>query len=213
MNTRVFLGALMWAALGALPTVAQQQPAASGKLTAAAHAQAVAAHQQELNAEYRDSTRSPLPAAQRRAFSGLPFYPIEYGYCVQARLVRDSTSAPFAMPTSTMRRPLYRKFGELHFTLRGKAMRLNVYQSLDLLKQPGYEDYLFVPFTDLTNGHGSYGGGRYLDVRIPKGNSVWLDFNRAYNPYCAYSPNYSCPVPPRENHLPVAVKAGVQSDH
>jgi len=90
-----------------------------------------------------------------------------------------------------------------------------VYQSQDLLKRPGFENYLFVPFTDRTNGHGSYGGGRYLDLRIPpKGATTMpLDFNRAYNPSCAYAPGYSCPVPPAENRLNVAIPAGVQHDH
>jgi uncharacterized protein (DUF1684 family) len=118
------------------------------------------------------------------------------------------------MKTTGVREPEYRKYGEVHFVLQGQQLRLNVYQSLDLVHTPGYEDYLFIPFTDLTNGHETYGGGRYLDFRIPKAASVWLDFNRAYNPYCAYtSGKYSCPVPPPENRLPVAVRAGVRSDH
>ena len=134
---------------------------------------------------------------------------------MDAQLVRDSTSQPFAMQTSTDRRPLYRKYGELRFVLLGQPMRLSVYQSVDGLKRPGLEDYLFVPFTDLTNGHGSYGGGRYLDLRIPpKGvTTMQLDFNRAYNPSCAYNRGYSCPVPPAENRLAVAIPVGVRSDH
>ncbi|MFC7667025.1 DUF1684 domain-containing protein [Hymenobacter humi] len=103
----------------------------------------------------------------------------------------------------------------LRFVLQGQPMRLSVYQSADLLKRPGFEDYLFVPFTDLTNGHGSYGGGRYLDLRIPPAGTrvMQLDFNRAYNPSCAYNHGYSCPVPPAENRLPVAIPVGVRSDH
>ncbi|WP_185817021.1 DUF1684 domain-containing protein [Hymenobacter metallilatus] len=180
-----------------------------------AHAQAVTAFQQELNAEYRDSTRTPLPRATRRRFAGLPFYPINYAACVVARFVPDSLGAPFQMQTSTARRPLYRKYGELHFTLEGKPQRLHVYQSLELLQTKEYRDYLFVPFTDRTNGHGSYGGGRYLDLRRGQiqNQQVVLDFNRAYNPYCAYATGYACPVPPPENRLAVEVKAGVQSDH
>jgi uncharacterized protein (DUF1684 family) len=76
-------------------------------------------------------------------------------------------------------------------------------------------DYLFIPFTDLTNGHGSYGGGRYLDLTIPPAGTTTmvLDFNRAYNPSCAYNVAYSCPVPPPENRLAIAIPAGVKSDH
>lgn len=183
--------------------------------TPAEHAQAVATFQQNLNAEYRNPQESPLPPEVREKFTGLDFFPTNYSACVVARFVRDSSQVPFAMPTSTARRPLYQKYGELHFALEGKALRLNVYQSLDLKQKPGYHDYLFIPFTDRTNGHGSYGGGRYLDMRlgqIQDGYAV-LDFNQAYNPFCAYSPLYSCPVPPAENRLPLAVKAGVMSDH
>jgi uncharacterized protein (DUF1684 family) len=179
------------------------------------HMKQVAAFQAELNAEYQDAARSPLPAAVRRKFTSLPFFPVRYSACVQARFVRDSSQAPFAMPTSTDRKPLYRKYGELHFTLEGQPQHLTVYQSLDLQRRKGYEDYLFVPFTDQSNGHTSYGGGRYLDLRRGqiKEGQLALDFNRAYNPFCAYSAAYSCPVPPAENRLSVAIEAGVRSDH
>jgi len=180
-----------------------------------AHRQLVQVFQQDLNREFADPKESPLTAAERQAFTALPFYPTRYAYVVQAQLLRDSTSQPFAMETSTARRPLYRKYGELRFVLNGQAQRLSVYQSVDLLKRPGFEDYLFVPFTDLTNGHGSYGGGRYLDLRIPPAGSsgLTLDFNRAYNPSCAYNHSYSCPVPPAENRLAATIPAGVRSDH
>jgi uncharacterized protein (DUF1684 family) len=194
---------------------AEAQSGAVMRPTAEEHTKSVAAFQEELNTEYRDPAKSPLPAPVRKTFTALPFYPANYGACVVSQFVRDSTSAPFEMPTSTARRPLYRKYGELRFTLDGKPQRLSVYQNLELLHKPGLEDYLFVPFTDRTNGHGSYGGGRYLDLRLGqiKNGQLLLDFNRAYNPYCAYSPLYSCPVPPAENRLPVEVKAGVMSDH
>jgi uncharacterized protein (DUF1684 family) len=181
----------------------------------AEHAQTVAVFQMELNAEYRDSTRTPLPREARRTFGGLPFYPVSYEACVVARFEADSLGAPFQMQTSTASRPLFRKYGVLHFAFEGKPQQLTVYQSLSLQQNPEYRDYLFVPFTDRTNGHGSYGGGRYIDLRrgqIQHGQLV-LDFNRAYNPYCAYQAGYSCPVPPPENRLPVAVKAGVMSSH
>ncbi|RSK49483.1 DUF1684 domain-containing protein [Hymenobacter rigui] len=195
--------------------VASAQSASVVRPTAPEHARQVAAFQQELNTEYRDSTRTPLPRAARAAFAGLPFYPVRYAACVVARFVPDSLSAPFPMPTSTVRRPLYRKYGVLEFVLDGQPRQLTVYQSLDLLNTTDYRDYLFVPFTDRTNGHGSYGGGRYLDLRRGqiRGGQVLLDFNRAYNPYCAYQSGYSCPVPPPENRLAVEVQVGVMSDH
>jgi len=185
------------------------------RLDAAAHLRSVLAFQQDLNREFSDAKESPLSAAERQQFKLLPFYPTGYGYYVEATLVRDSTSAPFPMQTSTERRPLYRKYGELHFTLQGQAQHLSIYQNLELAKRPGFEDYLFVPFTDLTNGHGSYGGGRYIDLRMPPAGArtMLLDFNRAYNPSCAYNHAYSCPVPPPENRLSIAIPAGVQSTH
>lgn len=194
-----------------------QAPTSSGRHrpTAPEHARAVAVFQQELNAEYRNPEASPLTPEDRAAFTGLPFFPVNYAACVEARFVPDSLSVPFAMQTSTSRRPMYRKYGEAYFTLSGQPLKLTVYQNQELMKKPGFEDYLFVPFTDLTNGNASYGGGRYLDVRIGQiqGGTLVLDFNRAYNPFCAYSGRYSCPVPPAENRLPVAIEAGVKSPH
>ncbi len=194
---------------------ASQAQILPGSLDSLAHQQTVLEFQQTLNKEFSNPEESPLTAAERRKFKSLPYYPNRYGYYVAAQLVRDSTAQPFAMETSTDRRPLYRKYGELRFVLQGQPMRLSVYQSADLLQRPGFEDYLFVPFTDLTNGQGSYGGGRYLDLRIPPNGTtaVQLDFNRAYNPSCAYNHGYSCPVPPAENRLSVAIPAGVRSDH
>ncbi|MDO7884675.1 DUF1684 domain-containing protein [Hymenobacter cheonanensis] len=185
------------------------------RLDSTAHAQQVAKFQAHLNQEFRSPQESPLPAAERLAFTTLPYYPVGYRYCVVAKLVRDTKAQVFEMMTSTPRRPLYRKYGEVFFTLAGRPLTLSVYQSLSLMTKPGFTDYLFIPFTDLTNGHGSYGGGRYLDLRMPPAgvHTMLLDFNCAYNPSCAYSPAYSCPVPPAENRLPVAIPAGVQSDH
>jgi uncharacterized protein (DUF1684 family) len=196
------------------PAGAQTLPPTT-HLASPAHAQSVAEFQRDLNREFKDPKESPLTAPERKALQSLPFYPVGYEYFVEARLVRDSTSLPFAMETSTDRRPQYRKFGVLHFTLNGQPLQLSVYQSQDLLKRPGLEDYLFVPFTDLSNGHGSYGGGRYLDLRLPPAGAITmlLDFNRAYNPSCAYRHGYSCPVPPAENRLPIAIPAGIMHDH
>jgi uncharacterized protein (DUF1684 family) len=102
------------------------------------------------------------------------------------------------------------KYGELAFSLNGKEFKLNIYQNLGLINKEGYEDYLFLPFLDETNGIESYGGGRYVDARIPEGATMIIDFNKAYNPYCAYNHKYSCPIPPKENHLDIKVLAGVR---
>ncbi|MGQ2985225.1 DUF1684 domain-containing protein [Flavobacterium sp.] len=169
-------------------------------------------YQQNLNAEYADPAKSPLLKADLATFKALDIYPIDMEYCVEARLVRTPNEKPFKMPTTGNRKPMYVKYGELNFKLKGKAFKLDVFQSLDMAKLDEYKDHLFLPFTDLTSGNGSYGGGRYIDLKVPKGDMVTIDFNTAYNPYCAYDHGYSCPIPPKQNDLEAEVKAGVK-DH
>jgi len=114
----------------------------------------------------------------------------------------------FKMKTTTDRLPEYRKYGEVHFELDGEERVLEVYQGLDVAKKPGYEDYLFIPFTDETNGIDTYEVGRYMDLTIPTSEEVIIDFNKCYNPYCSYGSAYSCPIPPEVNHLPIKIEAG-----
>ncbi|RYD73146.1 MAG: DUF1684 domain-containing protein [Sphingobacteriales bacterium] len=95
-------------------------------------------------------------------------------------------------------------------SIDGKSFKLNIYQSQDLKKIEKYKNSLFLPFTDLTSGVESYGGGRYVDLEIPEGELIPIDFNTAYNPYCAYNHKYSCPIPPQENDLAIEIKAGVK---
>ena len=166
--------------------------------------------QQELNDSYKNPEESPLPEDEIEQFEGLPFYDINPKYQVEARFVKTPKEAPFKMKTTTDRTPLYKKYGELMFELEGESIKLNVYQSLDLVKMPEYADYLFLPFTDNTSGGQSYGGGRFIDITIPEGETMIVDFNKAYNPYCAYSDKFSCPIPPKENHIDLEIKAGVQ---
>uniref|UniRef100_UPI00404A52DE DUF1684 domain-containing protein n=1 Tax=Flavobacterium sp. TaxID=239 RepID=UPI00404A52DE len=170
----------------------------------------VIAHQKEQNLEFADSTKSPLKAQDLKTFKGLDFYPINANLVVKATFKRTKKAKKFQMPTTTSRKPWYVKYGEFHFEIEGKKMTLAVYQNIDLSKKPGFEDYLFLPFTDLTSGVESYGGGRYIDVRIPKNKEYIIDFNKAYNPYCAYNEKYSCPIPPPENDLPIEILAGVK---
>ena len=168
------------------------------------------AYQKKLDKEYADPKESPLTKGDLKKFKALDFYPVDMQYCITAKFVRTPNEKPFAMPTTTSRKPMYVKFGEIRFTLKGKECRLDVFQSLDLIKLEGYKDALFLPFTDLTSGNGSYGGGRYIDIKQPKGDTIAIDFNTAYNPYCAYNHTYSCPIPPSQNDLQVEVKAGVK---
>lgn len=114
------------------------------------------------------------------------------------------------MPTYSGVKKTYVKYGTLRFRLNGRKQSLNVYRSLSLQANAKYKDYLFIPFKDKTNGMISYGGGRYLDLKTTdlKDNTYTLDFNKAYNPYCAYSDGFNCPIPPAANHLAIEIKAG-----
>ncbi|WP_406683314.1 DUF1684 domain-containing protein [Seonamhaeicola sp. MEBiC1930] len=167
-------------------------------------------YQREQNAKFKDATQSPLTAKGLKNFKSLDFFKFDSTYVVRARFTRTPYTKPFKMKTTTNRLPEYVKYGELSFVLKGKELKLNIYQNQGLINQEGYEDYLFLPFLDETNGNESYGGGRYLDARIPKGDTMLIDFNKAYNPYCAYNSKYSCPLVPRQNYLKVRVEAGVK---
>jgi uncharacterized protein len=163
----------------------------------------------KINKEFKNPDESPLTKEDFETFKSLSFFPLNESFSVQAVLVINNLPQLFKMPTTTDRQPIYSTYGELIFTLNGTEYILQVYQNQDLLNKEGFEDYLFVPFTDETNGKETYGGGRYLDFRIPTTESVVVDFNKAYNPYCAYSDRYSCPKVPPINHLPIRVEAGV----
>ena len=170
----------------------------------------IEAHRTSENAEFRDPEKSILEAEDLKHFKSLEFYPIDLKYHITAKFIRTPDEKPFLMRTTTSRLPEYVKYGEVHFTLDGKDLTLELFQNTKHESQEGYEDYLFLPITDLTSGDGSYGGGRFLDARIPEGNTIVLDFNKLYNPYCAYNKKYSCPIPPKQNDLLVRIEAGVK---
>lgn len=179
--------------------------------TSALFAQEYADSIQQLRIEHQhkltDTTSGVLNLEDLAHFEKANYYSLSQDYIVEARFTKD-IGKKFKMPTTTERTPVYRRYGYLDFEIEGKTLRLTVYQNIDLLEKEGYEDYLFVPFLDETTGITTYGGGRYLDFRIPNSENVELDFNTAYNPYCAYSHRYSCPIPPSENTLNVSIEAG-----
>ena len=174
---------------------------------------AVEKFQKDLNTEYADAKTSPLTAEDLKIFKTLDFYPISEKYFVTAKFIRTENEKPFEMKTSTSRRPLYVKYGEAHFTIDGKPFQLNIYQNIELSQDSAYKDYLFLPFFDLTCGKESYIGGKYIDLKIPQGDTIAIDFNTSYNPYCAYNHKYSCPKVPLENNLNIEIKAGVKKFH
>ena len=169
--------------------------------------------QKELNAEYADAKTSPLLPEDLKVFKSLDFYPVNEKFFVVAKFIRTENELPFEMKTSTDRKPVYVKYGEAHFNIDGQFFKLNIYRNIELSKKEQYKDYLFLPFSDLTCGSESYIGGKYIDLKIPQGDSIVIDFNRSYNPYCAYSPKYSCPKVPLENDLKIEIRAGVKKFH
>ncbi len=175
--------------------------------------QVLQTYQYEQNLAFATQESSILTPEDFKIFTGLQFFPIDFQFQVQATFTAIHDAPIFEIPTTTDRKPLYKKYGVLQFTLNNQAQQLFLYKNQDSNQDPAYANYLFLPFTDESNGEQTYGGGRFLDIYttdIKKDNTILIDFNKAYNPYCAYNPKYSCPIVPRENHLTVAVTAGVK---
>ena len=166
--------------------------------------------QREMNANFKDASKSPLKDKDRKHFKGLDFFAFDSTFVVVATLIRTSDSKWFDMKTTTSRVSKERVFGAVTFKINDKMYQLKVYQGMDKMETAGFENYLFLPFIDNTNGNESYGGGRYIDLRIPEGDTIIIDFNKAYNPFCVYDEKYSCPIVPRVNYLPIEVKAGLK---
>jgi len=165
--------------------------------------------QKETNEHYSDEESSPLLKEDLINFKGLSFYKIDSQFIVVAKINRIEKIKPFKMKTTTDRRLEYVVYAVATFELNDAEHTLNIYKSYGTSK-PEYEDYLFLPFTDETSGNDTYGGGRFIDLRIVEGSEMVIDFNQAYNPYCAYNHGYSCPIPPKENHLKTRIEAGVK---
>jgi|TARA_B110000967_G_scaffold50228_1_gene51370 uncharacterized protein (DUF1684 family) len=171
--------------------------------------------QKVQNEFFKDASRSPLKPKDLKAFNGLDFFPIDSSYVVKAQLSRTPNTPYFEMKTTTERVAKERVFGTLSFSINNQPCALNVYQSESASDADADAEYLFLPFLDDSNGETTYGGGRYIDLSIPSGDTLVIDFNKAYNPYCAYNDRYSCPIVPRGNYLPLKVMAGVKNfkDH
>ena len=166
--------------------------------------------QREMNAMFKDASRSPLTDSDRKSFTGLPFFELDSSYVVRAYLERTPDSEFFKMKTTTDEVNMERVYGIVSFDLKGKSHRLEIYPGAEALNSIDNKDYLFLPFLDDTNAETTYGGGRYIDLRIPEGDTITIDFNKAYSPYCAYNEAYSCPIVPRKNYIEAAVNAGVK---
>ena len=166
--------------------------------------------QRLTNSNFKDASKSPLKAKDLKNFTGLDFFDFDSTFVVKAILERTPNSEWFNMKTTDDRLSKERIYGILKFQIKGNPYQLNVYQGEENMQTEGYEDYLFLPFLDDTNGNTSYGGGRYIDLRIPNNDSIIIDFNKAYNPLCVYNEKYSCPIVPRVNYLDIEIKAGMK---
>lgn len=166
-------------------------------------------YQQNLKNEWNNPETTPLKEDEKANFKGITFFPINNDFIVKAKFtpIENGNTIPF--PTSAKKIKNYKEYGKVNFELNENPFELTIYQSDPPIE--GYENSLFVPFTDDTNGVTTYGGGRYIDLEIKdiKNKSVTIDFNKAYNPYCAYSKYYNCPIPPANNYLETEINAGV----
>lgn len=168
------------------------------------YAERVSVARQEKDAYFQTASDSPVTASQKAAFLPLVYYPVDPAFNVPAALKLSDDRRTIMMPTSAGTEDPMRRVGELEFTLNGQTMTLAAFAPAAARTV----ERLFVPFRDLTSGEDTYAAGRYLDLDRTATGIYELDFNRAYNPNCYFDPMWICPLPPRENHLPIAVLAG-----
>jgi uncharacterized protein len=164
-------------------------------------------HRAKYKAEFLEDKNAPVTELD---FKYLQFYKPNINYKVQAQFVKLENEKAYDMQTHSGKIKQYFKYGFVTFTINKMPLKLYIYQSESLMTKSGFEDYLFLPFTDNTNYNTTFGGGRYLDFKLShiKNNILEIDFNKCYNPYCAFAEGYSCPIPPAENSLNIAIPAG-----
>jgi len=158
----------------------------------------------------KDLLAEPRKPVQPSQVGYLSFYPADPAYSVWATFTETVGNAPFRVQTHSGKQKPFREYGVTAFMLNDVTCTLHIYQSVDLIKNKDHKDDLFIMFNDETNYDATYGGGRYIDLSIKdiKNGTLLLDFNKCYNPYCAYADGFSCPIPPSENSLHTSVKAG-----
>lgn len=173
-----------------------------------------AKYQQELSAFYNNPATTPLSEQDKKQFKGIKFFPINDKYRVEARFtpIENGRIIPFTTSSNSIKE--YRELGTASFTIDNKEQTLTLYEPAQTIA--GAENLVFIPFKDATSGLTSYGAGRYLELDkndLNPEQTLIMDFNKAYNPYCAYSDDYNCPLPPAENTLSVKIEAGVRYDY
>ncbi|QXU39711.1 DUF1684 domain-containing protein [Pedobacter sp. D749] len=171
------------------------------------YAEQIAKHREIYKQDFIKDERSPL---RKNDLQNLHFYEADSTYKILADVETLKNEKVFKMSTFDGSSSDYYKYAHVNFVLNSKKIQMTLYKSVSLSTNPVYKDHLFLPFTDETNNKETYGGGRYIDLDAKEivDNHIEIDFNKAYNPYCAYSDGYRCPVPPEDNNLQLAVKAG-----
>jgi uncharacterized protein (DUF1684 family) len=164
-------------------------------------------HREDYRQAFLNETRSPL---KQQDLINLSFYEPDSTYLVTANIIMLTDEQPFLMPTFSGKPQQYIRYAQVKFDLNGKPQQLTIYKSIALAQLANFKDHLFLPFTDATNGKETYSGGRYIDLNAKdiSNDVIKIDFNKAYNPYCAYSDGYQCPKPPTENTIKQDVNAG-----
>lgn len=165
---------------------------------------------EEKDEAFKYADWSPVDPAQRTNFPGLSYFPPDERWRVEAKLTRLQGAGVFEMSTSTGEPRKQLRYAKLEFKTPSGPGVLFAYKDAGHTHGKGHREdrTLFVPFRDATSAKETYGAARYLDLEEPEGDEMVLDFNLAYNPYCAYSEAYSCPLPPPENWLGIRVEAG-----
>lgn len=167
----------------------------------------VKAHRISYKADFQASDHAPLKNDQ---LDDMDFYPATKKYVVQAKVTLNDAPENYEIETSSGMKKSFYTYGFAEFELDGEKIKLELIRNLKVIQMPQYKDYLFLAFKDLTNGVESYGGGRYIDLYTTEieNDYITIDFNKAYNPYCAYSAGYNCPIPPAANFIDLEIKAG-----
>lgn len=164
-------------------------------------------HRFEKDKHFKYADKSPLTDKQQMGFRSLDYFPVHKAYRLTANVERIANPDTVSMAYTNGEKKQYSKFAKLNFELQDKEHTIFAYRNLETNKKEANQ--VFIPFYDRTNEHSTYGGGRYLDIEsFGEGDTTILDFNKAYNPYCAYNEEFACPIPPDENRLDAIVKAG-----
>ena len=164
--------------------------------------QKVADWRKQKDHYFRTNEESPI--LEKDSFPGLTYFEPNIEYRVNAHLVLLHDTTPVFILRTDGKKDQYTRFAIATFSLNKKEYQLTLFKS----KNKATEKVLFVPFTDKTNGEEPYKAGRYMDIELKENDEIEIDFNYAYNPFCAYNPRYSCPIPPKENFLDLEIPAG-----